>query len=382
MRRSTRSTAITHVMRRSRIAVALMSIIVGACESSATKTGAKNGNVVNQSAIDSKRLDSTAVAALHLDSLSEIELGADSTQFPVKVSSMHVTGNRVAIIDKVGRAVRMYDRSGRHLFSMATNRRAADQLLKPEVLRIHGDSLFVMDMNQKRGVAVVSPTGQVARVISLPPNTSMSGLDIGDSIVAAASMLPDSDFELPGARLVTVSTTSGHPIARVCEPDPLYATSLKRNGFFSLFRAFGVRKFGNRIYCMQPISPSIQVFDLAGDSVGTIDVVPPFYRRGKDAPQSMNQLSINEFTSTFTENVDFFPFEHGFVSVYTHFDRATSRRFFELFRCVLQNDNQYRCGMTQSALRPFTVIGGDTVATIIYGTRADSPPHLRLSKLR
>lgn len=112
----------------------------------------------------------------------------------------------------------MYDRSGRHLFSMATNRRAADQLLKPEVLRIQGDSLFVMDMSQKRGIAGVNTKGQVARVIAIAAGASMSGLDIGDSIVATASLLLDSDLKLPGARFVSVSTTSGRTMLVFAHP--------------------------------------------------------------------------------------------------------------------------------------------------------------------
>lgn len=367
---------------RSRFVIALLSMIAGSCESSSTKTGAATPNVDRQSTVESKQLDSSSVSALQLDSLTEIELGDVTTQFPVRVSSLHVAGNRIAVIDKGGRAVRMYDRSGRHLFSVATNRAAPNLLLKPEALRIQGDSLFVMDMSHKRGVAVVDMKGQVARVITLPANASMTGLDVGDSIVATASLLLDTEVKLPGARFVFVSTTSGRAIARICAPDAMYAASLERRGFLALFRNIGVRKYADRLYCMQPVSPVIQIFSVAGDSIGTIDVVPPFYRRGKDAPQSMDQLAINRFTSTWTENVDFFPFENGFLSVYTHFDSTKNRRLFELFRCTGQNAGNYHCAMAQSTLQPLALIGSDTIASVIYDRRANSPPRLRFNRLR
>lgn len=92
MRKITRRTSPTHLLRRFGIVVALFPAIVGACETSSPKASAGSPNVVDQSVVESKRLDSTSVLELQLDSLSEIELGADSTQFPVKISSMHIAG--------------------------------------------------------------------------------------------------------------------------------------------------------------------------------------------------------------------------------------------------------------------------------------------------
>lgn len=326
------------------------------------------------------RLDSSQVAALVLDSAGAIPLRGAGKDAAVEVTSLQATSHALYVIDEGAQAVRKYDRSGRLVFSVPSGRKSGGPLVSPEALAVRGDSLFVMDMKPSRGITILGTDGKVIGHVNVPSPASLATLAPTATGFAVTSIgLESSVVEGTATFLWTLGADgSVQPVG--CSPDPIYAVSLRKRGFLGLFRNVGVSVNESRLYCRQPVSPVVQVFTLSGDSLPSIKVIPPFYRMGADAPQSMNQLTVNQFTSTWTEHLDFHPFGNGFLSVYAHFDVKRNARVYSLFRCVGDTGpSGYRCGTTEMTRRPLAFIAPDTIVTVEL---AEASVVARLSRIK
>lgn len=327
-------------------------------------------------------VDAVDATVLAVDSVAMIPLGSSIDESPVKVSRVVVTPSAVSITDVgTGRILR-YGRNGRLEFSIPTGAKTSARLIRPEDLAVSGDSLFILDMDQNNGITVIDGSGAVVGAYDVPTNASTSSIAFADGRFVVTTIARDVDVLAGTARFASLSDADGSFLTQVCEPDPMYAQSLNARGLFGLFRGVSASIRGNRIYCHQALSPIVQVFTLQGDSLPSIRVAPPFYRRGTDAPQSMNQLELNEFTSTWTEHLEFYPFDDGFLSVYTLFDIAENQRRYLLFRCHALPSALWQCGTGEVQGRPLAFIAPDTLVTIHYPPSGDAVVAAILNRIR
>ena len=277
-------------------------------------------------------VDSVDAVVFAVDSVGMIPLGSSIDESPVNVSRAVVTPGAVSITDAgTGRILR-YGRNGRLEFSIPTGAKMSARLIRPVDLAVSGDSLFVLDMDQNNGITVIDGSGAVVGAHDVPTNASTSSIAFADGRFVVTTIARDVDVLAGTARYTSIIDADGSFLTQVCKPDPMYAQSLNARGLFGLFRGVSASIHGERIYCHQALTPIVQVFTLQGDSLPAIRVAPPFYRRGTDAPQSMNQLELNEFSSTWTEHLDFYPFDDGFLSVYALFDITENQRRYLLLQ--------------------------------------------------
>lgn len=153
-------------------------------------------------------------------------------------------------------------------------------------------------------------------------------------------------------------------------------------GYFAAHRGLGVRARNGRVYCRQPISPVIQVYSADGRQSDGIKYAPPFYKAGTDKPLSLFQDDLNAFGASWTEHLDFFPSDSGFVSVYTSFDTLSNGRRFTIFKCRTHETDTPSCVAGDVPLRPFALLGEDTLVTVERTTASDTITLLQLLRVR
>jgi hypothetical protein len=347
-------------------------------------TGADSEPAEHQASSDSTSwqwVDSSDVTRLDVREVQVVSLASTLQAAAVNADHLLVHGDAIFVIDDGARAIRRYDRSGQLVFSVPIGKGAASDLLAPHAMVASDEKLFVMDRNHLNGVTVIDAKGKVAKRIKIQSTSSLSGIASDDSILLVARSGLQSELSEPmGVSLLSRVEASGASYPVRCVADPLYRASIRSHGFYSAFRSVGVASLNGIVYCRQPVSPVVQRFRSAGDSLTPIRVVPPFYRRGRDAAMSLNQRDINAFTSTWTEHLDFFPYGGGFYSVYAHFDTVISARKYRLFGCSIKNRVASSCGMANLADRPLSFLPPDTLATL--KVRDGKRPEVVLSVVR
>ncbi|MBX9928221.1 MAG: hypothetical protein K2X99_04835 [Gemmatimonadaceae bacterium] len=312
------------------------------------------------------RLDSGAVAQLSATLAASVTLGTDSATTPRSVSRVELTRTAIFVLDGDPKAVRRFDRRGRQEFSRFAGRAPTAELKTPTGIAVVGDTVYVVDMDSRRGTFVIDPHGSLVPAVPSSARATLMGVAATRGVLAMASIGSDRAITGDSARFLSLMSRGGSHVASVCRPDPEYAASLARRGLFELYRATGVSALDGRFYCRQPISPIVQVFDNRGRELPSIRLAPPFYERGADAPQSMNQRAMDRFAATWTEHLDFFPTADGFLSVYARFDAVNASRRYRFFRCWTSRASAPRCGVGETPSRPVGFLPPDSLLVIDY----------------
>lgn len=328
------------------------------------------------------RVDSAATGTISFVPSREVQLGEGKAASSANISRVIATGEGFFVIEGGAPAVVHYDRKGRHRFTIAIAPGKAGKLKTPRALAYRGDTLFVLDLDYRRGIAMFDGVGAHIGTIDLQVGSSAFDLSASPTSLAIATIAQDAEIR-DGAATMLWFVSAGRAVRDgKCAPDPIYQRSLEQRGFFELFRAVGVSSFGGRTYCRQPVSPVVQVFSDDGAPMESIRLAPPFYVRGPDAPQSMNQLMVDRFSATWTEHRNFFPFQDGFVSVYSNFDTLTSTRRYRLFRCAGVSGPDPRCAVGSITDVPLDFLAPDTLLVLRATEDPLAPPRLALLHLR
>lgn len=305
--------------------------------------------------------DAVSRLSLRVLSLVPLDSGAPPPTDVRFVAAMR--DGKLAIGDQSTESIRIYRRDGTLTF-MRRWQDIARVLARPIALRADGDTLLVLDVLGTHGVVGMSDTGAV--VLSVAPRglTSLSSVvRIGKSIVFA-TIPSTSDLLRRDATVLTWTDASGTPQMHRCAPDPVYRLSAAQHGMFSLYSIFGVQAQAGEIYCWQPASPVVQVFDSIGGARRQISVTPPFYRRSADVPGSNDPVTNNQFRSGFTEHVFFWPNDSGFVSVYGTFELTREQSMYHVFACDRQATPTH-CATGATAAQPVAFIPPDTLVSIM-----------------
>lgn len=292
--------------------------------------------------------------------IATVDLGTGTENTPASVSRAKISYNRIYVSDEAGRTIKGYDRRGRLVFTLATRRTGLREIHTPVGLALRGDTLLMVDIDQKRGLTAVDSTGHIAYQRPLAVGSSTVGVTPFGRDMAVATILENADITEGRGGFIHVVDDTGGSKAAGCLPDPLYRESVRAGGLYAMFRFTGVATSGNLLYCRQPITPVVQVLTSSGDRAHVIRLAPPFYRRGSDVPQSMNQVVLDRFRGTWWEHAHFFPVSSGFVSVYASYDTSTGQTRHRIFGCGAV-DAARDCYVSDVPGSPVDVIASDTL---------------------
>jgi hypothetical protein len=311
------------------------------------------------------------VARLSLRLVRTVPLGTTDLETPASIPRAKIAPRSIVVVDEAARRLRAYSRLGRSLFSVPIGAGGAG-LRSAVALAYSGDTIFVLDIDEKQGVVTLDSTGH--RLGSLPIRVSSSTVDYvaGDSGSLVATIMTDRGILDDTAGIVSIVDREGHARTLGCAPDPLYRESVKNAGLFQYFRFFGVSTLGRRTYCRQPITPVVQILDEHGRPLGTLRRAPPFYKRPPDVSKAnpTNKTLLVTFRSQWTEHTRFFPYEAGFVSFYTVYDANAGRDRYFLFACDSASGTA-RCRSAESPGMPLDFIAPDTLIVVepLHGPR-------------
>ncbi len=220
------------------------------------------------------------------------------------------------------------------------------------------DTLYVVDRGQGKRLQVFTTDGtyqQLRRIGIRTDPYSIAAMN-GRLIVGGSASI--SHPREQGVHLVDVYEGS-ELRGSGCRVDPRYPASSRSGGMIWALDWSGVSALGERIFCIQNISPVIQVMDNSGTPIENIRIAPPFYLPPADQQLVQNQQFIFDYLASTTLHEMFVPFEEGFVSVYSTFDRHHGELRYSLFVC--RTFGTVRCGMVQGLRRPVYIESMDTL---------------------
>ncbi|HET7228363.1 MAG TPA: 6-bladed beta-propeller [Longimicrobium sp.] len=304
------------------------------------------------------RLNSASVERLRLVKVDSIILGT-AREGVSAITDFEEHDGELYVLDAMSKSVRVFDRSGALKRVIGRAGHGPGEFTDPVSMAFVGGRMYVADPHAGKRLSTFAPGGRFERETELNvPTVPVSLAEAGDRI-ATLGILVSGDPARQQWATMAVSTPDGRNVGRGCVLDPRYVESGRRDGMIAHFDFGSVAARGNRLYCVQGISPVVQVMDRAGNPVGQIRVAPPFYLAPHDQKLTMNQKAIFDFMAGFTAHAGFFPVDGGFVSAYSRFDRAQGEVRFHLFVC--HGERRPRCGTVENVRRPVYVPSLDTV---------------------
>lgn len=338
----------------------LLSGVIGACRSEPAPRGPTEA-APTDTALEYTQLPLDSARELLVTRVHTIALGtANST--PKGISSLRAApAGGFVLLDGISRSVRWYERSGRERREVSWQ--DIPEISRPIALTVDGDKVFVVDVDPRRGAARLDSLGHTDLRVAPRLATSISDVVPRPSEFVFAAILEKTSVAAGRAHVLAWTRANGDTIRTACAPEAVYRNSAKRDGMYALFVAAGVRVFNGLVFCRQPASPVVQVYDTLGALRTVLRVAPPFYRRPADVHASMNPQRVDQFRSTFTEHLGFWPHDQGFISVYSQFDLTRGTTVYRLFSCD-SYESPTVCGTAETDYQPVDFIAPDTLVAI------------------
>lgn len=283
---------------------------------------------------DSTVIDS-AVSPLRAVRLASIALGRSIDQTPVSVTDVAQHVNRIFVVDSKGRRLRIYDSRGVLLAETGSWGQGDGQFRRPMRIALSHDTVVVLDVVLGGALDYFSVDGVFLGREALGLDGAVAtSIAIGPRLRVIAATDPQTKAGSP--MLVVVRDPAGRQVSANCMQDPEYLRSRARGGMTSAYTYTSVAtapKGAMRILCIQPISPTIQVADSAGNTIAVVHNAPPFYRAPRDIPMTLNEVDKHAFESSWTWHYRVFARGAGFLSVYQTVSAKTGQRDYWLYSC-------------------------------------------------
>lgn len=297
---------------------------------------------------------------LQLIKLGEVRFGSGRDAFVYEITHLAAKGGRYYVLDGYSKSVMVFDRAGRLLAKFGRPGRGPGELLDPFELAFDGGRIYVADPGQGMALSVFDEAGAfLGRIRSELPSTP-TAIDAAEGrLFVLTSTL--ADVERHGWEILFVLDRRGRVLGRGCRLDPRYIASMRVNGMIRRNQYGEIAVRGGRVYCIQTITPVVQIMDRNGRALGLLDVAPPFYRAPQDQPATLNLKRALEFFSTWTAHVNFFPLDGGFASVYSRYEPAGGEFRYHLFACRERGGEIVRCGVAAGLRKPVLFLSPDTI---------------------
>jgi len=319
-------------------------------------------------------LHASDVRTLTLRHVLSVDLTRDANNIPSRINSIAFHGNRVYVLDVPSHKLRGYDRSGASLFAVGKWGRRDGEMTDPIALGVDGDTLLLLDVSHYPSISTYNLAGNYvgSRLSDYYDGGTVAFAALGDTTYVA-TIPHDTAHNVP--YLLRALDRHGNIIARGCWIDPQYGTSAKRKGQLVMYAFSRLATAGDRIYCVQPLSPIVQVLTSSARLKGAFRMAPPFYRAPQDIPATLNERAMHAFESTFTAHFAIHPWKRGFLSVYYRYDTTQARDEYRLFACERPSDRSPRCAVALSPGTPLRILQPDTL--VVAETSVDATgPHL------
>jgi hypothetical protein len=329
----------------------------------------------NDSSIDFTRyttLHASEVRPLRLRPVGQATLGVSPEEFPSQVSDALILPDEIVVLDGHARKLRAFQRDGRSIFAVGKWGEAPGEMSSPRRLAVEGDTLVVLDATHDDSFSGYDKHGKyLGRLVdNLDDGGNLAVDKLSDTLYVAT--LP-SDPEAKNPYVVRVLDKTGKLLARGCRRSPDYSASAARHGLIRAYGFVDLSAANGEVYCVQPISPIIQVLHSSGRLARTIDVAPPFYLPPHDIPETMNSKATQAFEATFTAQTRVFARKNGFLSVYEQFDSASGGSIYRLFGCESGGHGAQRCATAVSPGKPIRLRAPDTLGVVEKATGTMGP---------
>ena len=233
-------------------------------------------------------------------------------------------------------------------------------------LAVDGDTVFVVDPGRGRAITTFDWNGELIAVGQLPlshPPLVVRARASQMYVLAYPAANPAQEAE-EGRDRVWIIDSGREVIGHGCSADPRYIESNVQDGRIGRMLGGSIALEADRLYCVQAISPMIQVMGLDGGELGVITIRPPFYQDPVDAPFAMDREHALQFLSEWTAHRGVYPLREGtgFVSVYSQYDQSIEDFRYWLFRCAIGQELKVtRCATAEMAQKPILVTPDGTV---------------------
>ncbi len=296
---------------------------------------------------------------LTLERIGSVTLGSSVDSSVFRITSFSPREDRFYILDGLAKAVRVFDRSGTFVGQLGREGRGPGEFRDPFDFSVAGERVLVIDPTMGPVISSFGlRDGRVETLRTDLPGAPTAIESEGNLLYILTSMVANPDRK--GSDLLSILNPAGKPVGRGCPLDPRYVRSHKNEGFISHNQFGDIAVRDGRVYCIQTISPVVQVMDTTGRTLRHIQIAPPFYRAPEDRKMSFNQKDIFEWLSTWTTHTKIYALEGGFASIYSTFDPERQQQQYALFLCN-DNEGRLRCGMAEHLGKPIAMPDGQTV---------------------
>jgi hypothetical protein len=301
---------------------------------------------------------------LALKRVSTIRLGARIDETPTDVRSLIVQGRRIFVLDGKMRRLRGYDIAGKLVFNVGKWGKDDGEMDTPVALKMQGDTLMLLDLSHVDHVKLYSLDGEylTARVFPLPEGAT--SFEVSRERMVFATLSGRQKYSLSYAMMGT--DNHGHVLWLGCQADPQYAASDKAHEMASKYAFRTVASSADRLYCIQPLSPLVQIYDTLGNFVGAFRRAPTFYKPPTHVAETQNVKEMLQYESQWTLHAGIFAFPGGILSVYQTYDLQRGAMNYLLFRCdsLTTATPNARCATAKSPGQPVGLVGTDTLLVV------------------
>lgn len=299
-----------------------------------------------------------------LTPLSTIRLGSTVEDTPTDVRSLIERERRIFVLDSKMRRLRGYDIKGKLLFNIGKWGKDDGEMDTPVALKVFGDTIMLLDLSHVDHVKLYSFDGTylTARVFPMPEGATSFEVSSQRMVFTTLSGRPKNNLSY--AMLGT--DNHGHVLWLGCQTDPLYAASDKDHEMAGKYAFRTVASSGGKLFCIQPLSPVVQIYDTLGNFAGVFRRSPTFYKPPGHIAETQNVADMLRFESQWTAHVGIFPFPSGVLSVYQTWDSQRGGMNYLLFRCDsgMTSTAKARCGIAKSPGQPVGLLGADTLLVV------------------
>ena len=296
--------------------------------------------------------DSSRVARALLTRVAGIPL---VTAALLDVSDVSLSKSKIAVIDRMGNHVFIFNRANGTLEADFGGRRARTPSGLSDPVRVlwrPDGSLLLVDMTHPTRLRVFSSKGEFLGPFKFQPaKPAAAATMIGDMVVLG---LVDPVSASHRGRVVGGDGEGRVLPLDACPRNPMLDSSRNARGMLASFALLDVAVVGDTVYCAEGVSPVVGVQLLNGELLPSRRIAPQWYRPPTDRTFSGVESDMLRYQSEWTYHARIFPIHSDLVSVFLVSATDNASTVFRLFGCP-RLETPDRCWQAESPLRPLGV---------------------------
>jgi hypothetical protein len=261
------------------------------------------------------------------------ELGRDSAGSAIRIGNVVTSDSGIFVLDNAARALFRFGWDGRLALRIPIGITAEAAPPHPRGLAFKDGALYVADLDPTQGLWRYLAAGIHENRWRIDHDVSITDVEIIPEGFVLGSSTDEVRLTRRSDSLLVFVDVNGRTLRRACRADPIYARSSAANGLLSMFTMTGVKSLGGKVFCRQPVSRVVQVFDLEGRLTDSLVFPLPNYRVPEDRAASTSPITINEFKTLFAEFVAHYPTPNELWAVFSRYDTLRAAPQYEILVC-------------------------------------------------